>query len=71
MQWKIEIEVWPYSTGAGSAEDKKAVGERSHQFVVPADDIHEAVKKAELIVQGIKTNPRVWQAPIMGITRKA
>lgn len=65
--WKITVCVWPYSTGVGAAEDQKAAGERTQVLEVSATDIRDALRQAELFVQGIKTNPRVWQAPIKSI----
>lgn len=68
-QWTVKIEVWPYSTDKGVDADQIACGDKCITRLVRADDIKEALNFANLIVEGIKTNPRVWQAPIMSIER--
>ncbi|WP_421991716.1 hypothetical protein [Roseococcus sp.] len=68
-RWCITIETWPFSTGAGQSEDQKAAGERVTTHFVEALEIAEALDKAKLIAAGIKHNPRVWEAPITGITK--
>lgn len=65
---KIEIQIWPHSTGNGAIIDQENAGPRDNVFSVIADDFSHAVIIAEYIAQGIMTNPRVWQAPIRSIT---
>lgn len=67
--WLIIIEAWPYSTDEGVVADQKAAGQRVNTFTVQADDMRAAFKSAELIANGIRANPRVWQAPIVSIMK--
>ena len=67
-KWAVKIETWPYSTGKGSAVDQEACGDRSSTYTIEAGCIRAALEKSELIVHGIRTNPRVWLAPIVSIT---
>lgn len=67
--WNITIEAWPYSTGNGADADQKAAGDREQCYYVSAESIAEAITLARCIVDGIQSNPAVWQAPITGITR--
>ena len=69
MRWKITIEAWPHSTGNGNEADQAAAGDRSSEYVVTAQDIKGAMVHAEDIQVGIKHNPAVWEAPIVGIVR--
>lgn len=66
-RWRISIEVYPFS-GA----DPKAAGSEDgpHNFYVDANDIREAMKMAECFQQGMKRNPAVWEAPILGVHRE-
>jgi hypothetical protein len=66
-RWRIIIEAWPHSTGAGQEADQKAAGERESYFYVSANDIGEAMRMAQCFAEGIKHNPAVWEAPITGI----
>lgn len=66
-RWKITIEAWPHSTGAGAAEDQAAAGERSTDFKVNARDLAHAYELARAIQMGVEVNPRVWRAPITAI----
>ncbi len=68
-EWKIRIDVWPHSTGQGASVDQGACGPRTQIFNVIAGDIREAIGVAQMIVKGIKTNPRVWEAPIFEVSR--
>lgn len=58
----IRIESWPYS---GIVQE--LAGPREQAFLVPAQDIKEALALAELFRDGMLTNPHVWQAPIKEI----
>ncbi len=64
LRWRITIEAWPRG-----AFDQAAAGERSSEYVVTAQDIRGALVHAEDIQEGIRRNPAVWEAPIMGIVR--
>jgi hypothetical protein len=68
--WLIRIEAWPHSTGRGQEVDQAQAGKREQTFVVSAQDAKDALERAELIAQGMRTNPMVWRAPIIEI-RKA
>ncbi len=67
LRWRITIEAWPHSTGAGQEADQKAAGDRTHYFYVDAEDIRDAMRMAECFAEGMKRNPAVWMAPIMGV----
>jgi hypothetical protein len=66
-RWRITIEAWPHSTGAGKDADQKTAGERTNYFYVDANDITEAMKMARCFQEGMLRNPAVWEAPIMGV----
>jgi hypothetical protein len=66
-QWEAEVHVWPFSTGHGASVDQEAVGEPIQTIRVAAEDIAKALNLVSLFVNGIKVNPRVWQAPIKSI----
>jgi len=67
LRWRITIEAWPHSTGKGQEEDQKAAGDRERYFYVDAEDIADAMKMARCFAEGMKANPAVWMAPIMGV----
>lgn len=66
-RWRITIEVWPHSTGAGQEADQKAAGDRTNYFYVDAQDIADAMKMARCYAEGLERNPAVWRAPIRGV----
>lgn len=68
--WQVTIRTWPYSTEAGASEDRKAVGAELQTFEITAEDFLGASEKADLIVTGIKCNPRVWQSHIVKVALK-
>lgn len=68
--WQATIRTWPYSTDAGAAEDRKAVGDELQTFEIAAKDFREASEKADLILTGIKCNPRVWNSHIVKVALK-
>lgn len=70
FNWNIEIEAWPHSTGEGQEVDQKACGKRVHCFKHFGSEFEDAFKAAQLIAEGMLTNPRMWQAPIKSIVRK-
>lgn len=67
-RWRIHIEAWPHSTGAGADADQKAAGARTNYFYVDADDITDAMQMARCFAEGVKRNPAVWMAPIWGVS---
>ena len=68
-RWHVVIEVWPGSSGKGRDADQAAAGDRTQSYYVDAEEISGALKLANCVVEGIVSNPAVWMAPIMGITR--
>jgi hypothetical protein len=69
MQWKVTIEAWPHFTGQGREADQAKAGQRVQTYRVGAVDIRRALLCAEHIASGMRSNPMVWQAPIMAIER--
>lgn len=79
--WTMTLEVWPYSQVAsarfekivgnnsllGAEHDQMMVGPRERRFHIVATDARDALRKAELIVQGIKSSELVWEAPIRSL----
>jgi hypothetical protein len=61
---------WPFSTHAGTEADQKACGDREQKFEFAAADFEDAHKQVKLLLRGIKTNPRLWKAPIKSIVYK-
>lgn len=66
-RWRITIEACPHSTGNGADADQKAAGDRVHYFYTDANDIDEAMVRARCFAEGMKCNPAVWMAPILGV----
>lgn len=67
-RWKVTIEAWPYSLPNMTRDEaQKLAGARSAEYEVEAQGFHEAVTLADAIVQGIRANPHVWRAPIVGL----
>jgi len=66
-KYRVTIEAWPFSTNLGEAVDQKNAGQRRNNFIVTADGMSDAYKQAELITIGMRTNPKVWQTPIISI----
>lgn len=62
--WEITMYVWPFS-----GVDKKWVGGKEQKFRVHAKDFDDAVIQGNNILTGIRTNPDVWQAGILGVMR--
>lgn len=70
-RWNLAIKVWPFSgisEGKGAAGDQAMVGPVERTFTFKAADFADAVTKAELIQQGVKSHDRVWEAPIVSLT---
>jgi hypothetical protein len=63
MKWLAEVTIYPYSTDAGAAEDRAAIGNQNKREVeVEGDTIRLALKQVDLYILGVQTNPRVWTA---------
>jgi hypothetical protein len=62
--WRATIEVWPHSTGNGREADQAACGPRRREITFNAESARDALRLAELVSEGIRTNPMVWQAPV-------
>jgi len=73
MRWRITIAIYPHSSGNGQDADRKAAGaeDGDRYFYVEANDFKEASRMAECYSEGVKANPAVWEAPIMGVHRVA
>ena len=69
MKWEITIEAWPHSNGQGADKDQEACGPRSQVFHTRAETIDQALVHAHMAAAGMKTNPMMWQAPIMSVRR--
>lgn len=67
-KWRVEFDVWAFSTGEGADKDQKKVGDKVQKFEVTADEIEDALYKANLIKTGIKTNPAVWRVRVRSVT---
>ncbi len=74
-KYAASLFVWPYS-GVSRGDACKAVtkeephrGARSPCVTVTAESFHEAVRKVDLIVQGIMLDERVWRAGIEDIRK--
>lgn len=65
--WTVKFDVWAYSTGEGASIDQKKVGDKTQTFQFMANEIEDALEKANLIKKGIKTNPSVWTCRIKSL----
>jgi hypothetical protein len=63
-KWRITIENWVYS-----GIDQKLAGSKKNDYDIEADGIDMAVSFAHAIVKGIRTNPAIWEAPIISIVQ--
>lgn len=61
---------WPYSTGNGADVDQKRVGPKEQKFELKADDFHDACKKLDILLRGIRTNPDLWNCPVESLVYK-
>jgi len=68
--WLIFLTVWAYSTGNGAEVDQASVGPANQSYKVEADDFDAAKVMAEHFLEGIRRNPRVWKAQIVGIIQQ-
>jgi hypothetical protein len=62
--WVAIVELWPYS-----GISQMQTGPRAVRVVVGGHDIRQAMVSVEMFVLGLKTNPNIWQAPVMSIVR--
>lgn len=72
--WIVRMDVWPQLTNGHEADPDrenafKAVGGFHRTFNVEGEEILDAHHEAELIITGIKTNPRVWRCHITAIAK--
>ena len=65
--WIVRIDVSPGFMEGGPNDE--AVGGRHRTFNVEGEEILDAYHAAELIITGIKTNPRVWRCHITAIEK--
>lgn len=63
-EWKIKCFVWPFFP---KCDNQKLVGDEIQEFYVDANDFDDAVKQGKNIIDGIWSNPNVWQTGIKGI----
>jgi hypothetical protein len=62
-RWQITIQLLAFS-GHKIDDDH-----RTHHFYVDADEMHDAFKFAKCFQEGIKRDPRVWEADITAIVK--
>lgn len=67
--WLVTIQAWPHSTGNGQDADQAAAGEREKNYKIAADDARDAMRFAEAIATGVESNPAVWKAVIVGLSK--
>jgi hypothetical protein len=70
-RFAARIEIYPHSSGKGQDRDQELAGNRLNDFDFDADNMREASRIAELIADGIETNPAVWQANVVRLERTA
>lgn len=63
-KWRVTIEIWPFS---GTTQEN--AGQRKNDFIVLGESMATAFEKADLIAMGMRTNPKVWRAPIVSIAQ--
>lgn len=61
-KWKVTILRWPYF---GVPQER--AGDEQTVFEVSADNIFQAAEQAKLYQAGVKSNPNVWECPIVKI----
>jgi hypothetical protein len=64
----IVFRVWPFSTGAGQAEDYRVCGPKRREFKVKAHSFEDAQAAALNIRRGIVSSGHVWNAPLESIS---
>jgi hypothetical protein len=60
--WEAKINVWGFF-----GTPKERLGDSPKTFKFEANNINDALKRAELICVGIRTNPDVWQANVISL----
>lgn len=65
--YKLSCRVWPYSTDLGREESDKRIGGELQSFEYFAQDFKDACVKAEILCQGVRSNPLVWQTIITSL----
>ena len=68
-RWEVTMHVWPHSTGRGQKKDQEDCGACQHVVTVGANDVDDALEKAKLFRDGVKTNPMVWEVPIVSLKK--
>jgi len=68
--YKVQITVWPHSTGRGKDIDQKQAGAQKQEYEVRAEGIYDALQISETICLGITQNPIVWQAFVNSIVEQ-
>jgi hypothetical protein len=63
-KWIAIVELWPYH-----GISQMQTGPRSVRVIVGGHDILQAMASVEVFVLGLKTNPNIWQAPVMSLAR--
>lgn len=66
-RWRVSIDVYAHSTGAGDTADKEAAGAGLRYFYCDAKDFRDACDKAMCFSDGVASHPRVWMALITGV----
>lgn len=76
--WIVRMDVHPQLSNKdrkigpgflGWDEELAAIGGMHRTFNVQGEEILDAYREAELIITGIKTNPRVWRCHITAIEK--
>lgn len=69
-RWIVTIEAWPHSLpGKTRDEAQELAGERRAEYEVEAQEFRDVVALAHAIQKGIKSNPAVWEAAIVGVRK--
>jgi hypothetical protein len=67
--WIVRMDVYPEYSKSNTPSDEIAVGGFHRTFNVQGEEILDAYHEAELIITGIKTNPKVWRCHITAIEK--
>lgn len=67
-QWSVTVRVQPMATG-NPKEDLRAIGGGEHSTTLQAADFTDAARQAQIFAAGIKRNPRVWRAEVVGLNQ--
>lgn len=66
--WKVTIETWPYFDPP-AVEAQAKIAPRVREFLIRANDFHEAMRAAEFIRMGVHSHDKVHQANIWTVAR--